>query len=705
MEAFFVLSNIENGNLKDYFYTKCALKQFLRYNIYDLKVPEYKEDNEEKKEYISLVYISLIYKHIYSQINTGLIENVELTEPLNENYSNMNEITDHYFKTNAFETLQKCIDIYRNQPKYHLIQSIINANNLSNELELDNLIKSNGISDILTLRYKGKKIISYSNINSIFYSMYMNQPTNWQIVVYYNISSLRNTLFLYSNILRGNFKFKTYLFVNEDRQFRDIKNNEIREFRFSNTTHITDPVPMFLYKRRLYARCLSHRIYLYRVILRLVLRSSSSNNLISNLKTSDINNSNDIKLSTISQNLYSNNKNIKIENKMEFQEKNSLNDDLVTSINKSIENNDNKNYFNRNEIHYINDLKIINNNNYNYNYNYINNKDKNVLIQHLKLENDNSNKYQKSSSNNEVNINNQIYNERSIPCDTKKFKINQDNINDHRNKYWINNISYMEMENNEMNEFFHFCIYHQITFILKNIISKCIDFLLNNYMYYERLAKLKVNNLNKPHYYEFSSILSLYEIGISYLSKYVVSHDENEFKTKTKYKIDEYNLYDICEPLLELINNSEKKEENDITLEKPINDLIDQYYYKNINARYKYCKYCCRYLKKNWRNDNERKEDFIEILKLLKYFYNIDEFIPQNCPIYKSLQSINKYLYTNSSLPTYQYFLEELISISKYFKEVDNYIENFKYLIEQANFALRNGKDSFEINTLNNLFF
>ncbi|ORY27393.1 hypothetical protein LY90DRAFT_513439 [Neocallimastix californiae] len=163
-------------------------------------------------------------------------------------------------------------------------------------------------------------------------------------------------------------------------------------------------------------------------------------------------------------------------------------------------------------------------------------------------------------------------------------------------------------------------------------------------------------------------------------------------------------LINICDKILELIYNSVAETKYDINLNQEICDFVDTYYYQNIKSKSYCCKDCYRH-KHDYCND-KTKENFLELLKILKYFYNIDEYVPQNCDIYNCNEEINNYLYTDSSIPTYQYFYDKLIDMKKYFKEASVYSDNFGYLINKANHSIRFGLDYFDNDVVfNNSYF
>jgi len=82
--------------------------------------------------------------------------------------------------------------------------------------------------------------------------MYMNQPTTLSLIAYYNITRLRNSLFFYINMKNDHLKFKSSFLIEEDKEFYNLYNSGIKEYKFSKTIHITDPPSMFLYNRRVY---------------------------------------------------------------------------------------------------------------------------------------------------------------------------------------------------------------------------------------------------------------------------------------------------------------------------------------------------------------------------------------------------------------------------------------------------------------------
>jgi len=306
----------------------------------------------------------------------------------------------------------------------------------------------------------------------------------------------------------------------------------------------------------------------------------------------------------------------------------------------------------------------------------------------------------------------------------------------------------MEMTEEEINDFLSSCIYHQMAFILSNILTKCIDFLLNQHLVISRIAKFIEIKQKKPQYYEGPSIFALYELGVVYLAKFISNHsvdyyddqvhtistnvdqmieklkrnssDNNWYTGKpkiikeeqqTNHKVSlinqanlekDFDINNLCEPLLEFIYNAKSKDPFDLNFDDILYKFVDHYYHRNMEKKYHHCKKC---LNTN-KNKQYSKEEFIEVLKLLKYFFNTDEYTPDKCYLYKYYNKINDYLYFDSTNPTYAYFLNELIKIERYFKNTDEYIENFKYLIKKARYSTKYGLNSFEMNSyIKNIFF
>jgi len=1048
----------------DYLFSKWALRIFWSFNIFDIEVPEYKneERSNEKYKYISLVYSTVIMKHMVSQITPYLVEYVELYDIAFEN------TTDYL---NLIDCEQKEIDLYVNtyrfKPKLLLVDLIKTNESFSNTLKINKYTNKIDLNELLSLKYKKNVVISLSEIKSIEFSLYMNQPSRWLIVRYNIICRLRNTLFLFRNIKSKKLKFDASMFIEEDKEFIHLEENIPSEFRLSNSTYLTDPTRMYLYKCRFYSTFLSSRIFLYRAILRLVLNSISSLDLISNIKAfinnvnmcndrndkkrsisernkhfyfeyinnnsniyynnnnndyrskpnnkNNKNNYNNYKTSNDNNNNnyndsnnYNNNNNNYNNNNNNYNDSNNYNNsnnnnnnynnNNNNNYNTNNDNNDNKESYNNNieSIIYFNSNKYISKDNKNLNIEYYNNSseekfikrnnnisedkilfnknsnnkhnndhfrqdyqdDNNILnsnnkeddeeykhnieevneeynhnFKKIKIEkklgnykyqneyadnyknkisldrnifkynygnnsitNSNNNNYKSDNNNNNSNYDNNHNNNDSINSNMfLRYKHNQDNsgfnyinyvnsekklyqknnfdnINNKYNKYnmnnsyfshsfnsenqsllgksldknylknnnfqnsnsnreyynntdvnkseniyrynnnyynnmykskeekkvkyWINDINYMEMTNNELNDFISSCVYHQIVFILKNFLSKSIDFLLNQNMFYLRIAKKKESQINMIQYYEYPSVIALYEYGVVYLSKYVANYgndyyndnlitfstDIHELNKKIKNNYDDNNWYigrqepydtlsylknlnkensndnnknnqndnannnyyysnnedynnnnnsnnnngnnylnnysnvnnkddrkesfmetkvdydyidmkyNICDKILDLISHSEGRD--DINLGEKLYKIIDMHYCQNIKEKCTGCKDCLN----NHGSDNS-KENFIEILKLLKYFCNLNEYIPNNCDIYKCRDHINNYIYFDSSIITYQYYFNELSKMEYYFKSIDTYIKNFKYLINKAKEALNQGIHMFDVDS------
>lgn len=695
--------------------------------MYDLDVVEYKEEMDKKKKntYILQVYYTIYIFHLISQVSKGLIEYIDLSEPKEEiTFSNLDDNNfSNISNFNAVKVVEENIKLYENLPKYILIKKLKNDEIFYKSFKINEFTKKIDINDLLSLRYYGKIIIANEEIKALNFFQYMNQPTKC-VSVYTNcFYNLRNTLFLYTNMNNKNIKFNASLLIKEDLNFEDLHKNLPHEFIFTSSSYYTDPTSMFLYKRRFCACFIAFRIFLYRVILRLITKSKNSKNLTTNVKT------------ILDPNIINNEYNTKL------------------GINKEKE-------------------KILNESN--------NEK----INDTIKFEAD-INKSPKLKENYKIFDHNQI-----------------------KQKYWINYSSYMEMTNEEIYEFNSSCIYHKIICILKNVINKNIDWLLNQYIFLSRLSIKKAIESEKTQYYEFPSVIALYEIGTIYLSKYIANHgienysddlitfftdidklkvkinsnnwyfgmsnylNINEKKTDKIDKIETFNIKnstnliiennknknikkmnqdidsnnrnkifknefisvhendyynnndddnknfytntnnkqffknelhnnenkiekskDICEYILELIINSKKPTEY-CNLGEILHDFIDHNYHNDIKEKKHCCKECIN------GNKNNSKDEFIEILKILKYFYHANNFVPKHCSIYKSHDNVNKIVYTDSSLPTYQYFYNELSKLLLYTKEAADYVNNFKYLIDKANYALNNGIDSFENDTI-----
>eukprot|EP00833_Pecoramyces_ruminatium_P003952 jgi/Orpsp1_1/1177984/evm.model.c7180000063625.1 len=358
----------------------------------------------------------------------------------------------------------------------------------------------------------------------------MNQPTKWSQVAYSIFSIFKHTLFIYTNMKNKKLKFNSSLFIEKDSKYNRMHQISPHEFKFTNNSHLTDPIAMYLYKCRIHGTYISSRIFLYRIILKIIQNSCSSSDYISNIKTI-INNKNNKNCSIPEKNdnLY---KKYYYKNDLNHLNKNDTDDDFKNNYSKKI-----KIEHEQNELH-----------NMNYN-NYYYEKEGNTNINDL-LNNDNNENIKNSPLKFNIDsINNSIRNtKKEITPNNKHINedYNQENIYYHKNfnnkeetffsnynkqdkiKYWINNYCYMEMDIKEVNDFMSSCLYHQIIYILKNIISKSIDFFLNQYMYIVRLAKFKEHLLNKPQYFELPTAMSLYQIGILFLSKYIANNGKND---------------------------------------------------------------------------------------------------------------------------------------------------------------------------------
>eukprot|EP00833_Pecoramyces_ruminatium_P002838 jgi/Orpsp1_1/1176870/evm.model.c7180000059338.1 len=443
-------------------------------------VPEYKknEDKENKNDYISQVYNNILVFHIISQINTGLIENVELTEPKEDIYSNAffdkNNISNNS-NINRIKITEENIKIYEIQPKFILMKKLKNDKLYFKKLKINDYTGKIDINDLLALKCNGKNIIPEATVKSVNFYVYMDRPAKWLALYLDCVSILRNILFLYTNIKNKSLIFDASLFVKEDMNFNFLAENLPCEYRYSNKVYYIDPPKRFLYKNRFFSCCIAYRIFLYRTILRLILKSNNSKNLISNIKT--VINQDIIKENMEKKlDLFENNKPIF---KKYQEECNNINNNEINCINDN--NNNNKD-----------DLKM--NNNFNDNNN-------------VKCENN-----QKDEKHNIFKKDNNLNNK------------NQEKKNQKKYKYWISYTNYMEMTIEEMKEFMSSCIYHQIVFILKNVISKCIDCSLCSFIFLSRITMKKLTISKIFYYYEFPSIIALYEIGTIYLAKYVANN-------------------------------------------------------------------------------------------------------------------------------------------------------------------------------------
>jgi len=272
VEACFIIATIENGNLYSYFFTKCALKIMWKHDVFNLMVSDYKM-NSEKKKYIQKVYISVILKHMLAQINTGLIENIELTEPIEEIHSNMMSETNNYSHTNAQETIKESIRIYETQPKLLLVNKMKKDKEYFNKLIINKYTEKIDTDSLLLLKYEGNDIISVTTEKSLNFYMYMNQPGKWSVINYNCLCRLRNVLYLYTNMKNRVIKFNATVLLKEDEEFSNLRRDIPYELKFSSNAYRTEPPTIFLFKRRIFAICVANRIFFYRVLLRLILKS------------------------------------------------------------------------------------------------------------------------------------------------------------------------------------------------------------------------------------------------------------------------------------------------------------------------------------------------------------------------------------------------------------------------------------------------
>lgn len=733
------------------------MKLFLKHKVYNIYVAEYKqkEDEEKKKNYIAKVYYSILITYMFSQIYTGLIENTEITEPdenLNLNILVKKDELLYVSKDRINKNIDDAVKIYENYQKFRLLGKLKKNKVISKKIINDN----NDINELLSLKYHGKNVMNVENMKLLNFNYYMNQPTKW-LSVYIDCATIfRNSIFLFANIKNKYLKFKASYFIKEDMNFCNLRYNYPHEFKFLSSFYHTDPTVMLLYKIRFYGCCIAFRIFLYRAILNLLFNSNSSKILISNIKTI-------------------------------------INPKTIENLHKS-----NSCFLEKNRnIH-----KTIQESNFNAFDNKINLKD-----------NDNDHEDSKQKSNDEKNV---YMDSTSSNNSNNKNKDNgKDNDISNKQKYWINCTCYMEMMIDDLIVFSSSCIYHQLTFILKNILVKCIDYLLTNYIILARLSEKKEVDEKKLLYYEFPCHISMYEVGIIYLSKYVsnqgidnygdclisLSTDMNELKkrinssssndnwyfgklchcNKNKWehyidsnknsplsieksnnknrklsenkineidnnkeiifennkdfiqfkKIDENinkannqdnndnnvefskgklkenkecendnkDPLNICNYIMNLINVGESNNYDEVDVEKALHDFIDLNYDKNLKEKSQCCKGCAQ------KDINNTKENILEILKFLKYFINLDYYLPKNCVISKNFENLNASVYTDQTTPTYQYIYNKLKKVGS-LTESEFYINKFEYLIEKANNALKNKEDSFENDVIfDNYFF
>ncbi|ORX45555.1 hypothetical protein BCR36DRAFT_585583 [Piromyces finnis] len=1151
-ESLFILSLINSGELEDYCYSRSALCKICEIDTSNIEIPKYEAYTEEKKNnYINVVFSSVIIKFMYSQISTGLIEYFELYDPECENLIKIVSEKENRVYTNVTKLIDLELKIFKNQKKIFLMDEVHSSGNSLNKYSINSYTGSIDIDDLLFIKFKGKEILSMSTLKSLNFHFYMNQPDKWIVIAFSNLARLRNSLFLYTNVKNNKIKFKSSLFINEDLNFESLHENVPSEYKFKKNSIRTDPIPMYLYKRRFYASFLGFRIFLYRVILKLILNSSSSKYLISNLKVdlfknangtthsphfsikkkninlyrtfykhqnfrkidqnttttttppinnnnSNIDNSNN---TTINQkeesghansplnNLYQNSTNYyppdfgkgsyhdtytplkdgyksgeydersqthnnggyqdsnnTTTDKMDEEKKRSLifesnyqynqlkkenyldtihhpkrafnpsedhyihpsssssssspssssshqdyyppnnsvnlqkkikmdldsskcyhynndpyssqqpkpqinsngnnvlfskNDDLLSTKIENSEsepkNNMSINYLNNNSnnngqpspppppppqqqpsplitnYHSNNDhpqyhdssnddknnsSNNINSNNSNDNNN---NSNRNTIdfnsIQYNHSDNNNSNNnssyddfhsisytnpigtttttittnnnsnnnnshsydfnttsYHGNSSGNgcytinpiNYNVNEEMHSkdyskinsydpnnyyyrgenyntlglfhpettyDKSYPPtlngnnDHKGVKETLDNLflnhhlhrHQHQYKYYINENRYIEMNDCELKEFMNSCIYHQVTFILRNFICKCIDYLLSQYIYFSRISKQIEINQNKKQYYELPVVPAIYQVGIVLLAKYVANYgqdnsennyltystnietfnrklrkeqqqfsdsfnnetipsssssssssspppppppngqatipmntnnninswyltpskvkdkeyspsmsylppqtpstfieEEKKVKEKMEKEKEEYlHTYNICDELLDQLFSIKTKDKKDISLRESLHAFIDTFYDKNLNEKCGGCHSCI--------HDNhgqcKTKAEFIEVLKLLKYFYHNDMYHPDNCAVYQSTDDMNNHIYTTDTKPTYQFFYEELVRVEMYFKSAERFSVNFKKLIKEANFTLSQNRNFFDMET------
>jgi len=250
-----------------------------------MEVPEYKSDDEneikKKNNYISLVYTSIILKHMFAQIISGLIEYIELYD------SDFDTTVQRIFNSNSLQDeldTTKYSSEHKIKPHLILMDTIKSDKNFSSVFKINKFTNKIDLNDLLLLKFKGNDIISLSTIKSLEFALYMNQPNKWSVVGYNNICRLRNILFLYTNIKYKKMEFNASMLIQEDRECTYLTKNIPHEFLLSNNSYRTDPAIMYLYKRRFYSTYQANRIFLYRVILRLLLYSVSSFDLISNIK-------------------------------------------------------------------------------------------------------------------------------------------------------------------------------------------------------------------------------------------------------------------------------------------------------------------------------------------------------------------------------------------------------------------------------------
>ena len=61
---------------------------------------------------------------MFSQINCDLIENIELTEPVCELYTNLNMEINKVELTNVKELINENLNFYKHQSKYFLVKKL-----------------------------------------------------------------------------------------------------------------------------------------------------------------------------------------------------------------------------------------------------------------------------------------------------------------------------------------------------------------------------------------------------------------------------------------------------------------------------------------------------------------------------------------------------------------------------------------------------
>ncbi|KAL6597666.1 hypothetical protein U3516DRAFT_119304 [Neocallimastix sp. 'constans'] len=284
IETLYILSLIETGNIYDYIYSKWALITLWNYNIYEIDVPEYRtlNRNNDKYNHISLVYSALIVKHIFAQITSNFIEYFELYDPEFEN--KMKELY-HGIDFNETDT-ENFLNTIKIKPRLIMIDNMTSSESFFNLYKINKYTNKVDLNDLLQLKYKGNNVLSLSAIKLSETTLSLNQSNMWLMIEYHHICQLRNTLFLFSNVQNKKLIFDASMFIEEDRKFFHFKENIPYGYKLFDNSYFKDSIMMFLCKYKFYSNFQANRIFLYRAILRLILNSMTSQDLISNIKAS-----------------------------------------------------------------------------------------------------------------------------------------------------------------------------------------------------------------------------------------------------------------------------------------------------------------------------------------------------------------------------------------------------------------------------------